>query len=162
MSNNQTEIIADDQVPTITIIREFEAPRERVFRAWTDPDIYAQWVGPRSLSTTITRWTARTGGEWAFSQTAADGADVAGFFGSFHEVRAPERLVWTFTWEGAPDGVSLEIMTFEQLAGNRARVTGVCVLDSLESRDQILKSGMEVGITEGYEKLDEVLGRTMS
>jgi len=158
MTSKRTEIIADDKVPTITIIREFDAPRERVFRAWTDPEIYAQWVGPRSVTTTITRWTARTGGEWAFSQ-AVHGADIPSFFGSFHEVRAPERLVWTFTWEGAPDGVSLETMTFEQLPGDRTRVTGVSVVDSLEGRDQILKSGMDVGVIEGYEKLDEVLVR---
>ena len=158
MTRKQTEIIADDKVPTITIIREFDAPRERVFRAWIDPEIYAQWVGPRSGTTTITKWTARTGGEWAFSQ-AIDCADMPSFFGSFHEVRAPERLVWTFTWEGAPDGVTLETMTFVQLAGDRTRVMALCVVDSFEGRDQILKSGMDVGVIEGYEKLDELLVR---
>jgi len=139
-------------------VREFDAPRERVFRAWTDPELYAQWVGPRSVTTKIIRWAARTGGEWAFTN-AVDGEEIASFFGSFHEVRAPERLVWTFTWEGAPDGVSLETMTFEKLDGDRTRATGVSVVDSLEGRDQILKSGMDVGVIEGYEKLDEVLGR---
>src|SRR6476661_2547568 len=113
-TKQQTEIIADDKVPTITIIREFDAPRERVFRAWTDPELYAQWVGPRSVGTTIARWDARTGGEWAFANTRG-GEEIASFYGSFHEVRAPQRLVWTFTYEGAPDGVSLETMTFEEL-----------------------------------------------
>jgi uncharacterized protein YndB with AHSA1/START domain len=88
-----------------------------------------------------------------------DGNDIASFYGSFHEVRAPERLVWTFTWEGAPDGVSLETMTFEELPGGRTRLTGVSVVDSFETRDQILKSGMEVGVIEGYEKLDELLAK---
>ncbi|MBO0869996.1 MAG: SRPBCC family protein [Micromonosporaceae bacterium] len=156
MTSNQTEIIADEKVPTITIIREFNAPRDRVFRAWTDPDLYAQWVGPRSLTTRILRWTARTGGEWAFANDR-DGQQVASFHGSFHEVRAPERLVWTFTYDGAPDGVSLETMTFEELPGGRTRVTGLSVVESFETRDAILASGMDVGVTEGYEKLDELL-----
>ncbi len=155
-TRHQTEIIADDKTPTITIVREFDAPRERVFRAWTDPGLYARWVGPRSLSTTIRRWTARTGGEYAFSNER-DGETIASFYGSFHEVRAPERLVWTFTWEGAPDGVSLETMTFEELPGGRTRVVSLSVVESFEIRDQILRSGMDVGVNEGYEKLDELL-----
>jgi uncharacterized protein YndB with AHSA1/START domain len=158
-STNKTQILASDKVPTITIIREFDHPRERVFRAFTDPDLYAQWIGPRALTTKITKWTARTGGEWAFVNLQ-DGQEVASFFGSFHEVRAPERLVWTFTWEGAPDGVSLETMTFEELPGDRTRITGLSVVDSFEVRDQILASGMEVGVVEGYEKLDELLAKT--
>jgi uncharacterized protein YndB with AHSA1/START domain len=156
MSRNRTEIIASDKAPTIAIIREFDAPRERVFRAWTDAELYAQWVGPRSVSTTIIRWTARTGGEWAFTNDR-EGETVGSFFGSFHEVRAPERLVWTFTWEGAPDGVSLETLTFEELPGGRTRVTGLGVVESFEIRDMILASGMEVGVIEGYEKLDDLL-----
>lgn len=160
MTKQETKILADHKAPTITIIREFDAPRERVFQAWTDPELYAQWVGPRSITTTISRWTARTGGEWAFSNSR-DGEEIAAFYGSFHEVRPPERLVWTFTWEGAPDGVSLETMTFEELPGGRTRLTGVSVVESFEIRDQILASGMDVGVIEGYEKLDEIL-RTQS
>jgi uncharacterized protein YndB with AHSA1/START domain len=158
-STNKTEIRADERVPTITIVREFDAPRERVFRAWVDPELYVQWIGPRSVDTKLTKWTARTGGEWAYV-SFSDGVQVASFYGSFHEVRAPERLVWTFTWEGAPDGVSLETMTFEELPGGRTRVIGVSVVESFEIRDQILASGMEVGVNEGYEKLDELLARS--
>jgi len=158
-STNKTEIIASDKAPSIVIIREFDAPRERVFRAWTDPELYAQWVGPRSVSTKITKWSVRTGGEWAFTNIR-DGEEIASFFGSFHEVRAPERVVWTFTWEGEPDGVSLETMTFEELDGGRTRITTLSVAESFEIRDQILASGMEVGVIEGYEKLDEILARS--
>lgn len=158
-SNNRTEIRADEKVPTITIVREFDAPRERVFRAWTDPELYAQWVGPRSVTTKVTKWTARRGGEWAFANLR-DGEEIATFYGSFHEVRSPERLVWTFTWEGEPDGVSLETMTFEELPGGRTRATGLSVVESFEIRDQILASGMEVGVVEGYEKLDDLLAQS--
>jgi uncharacterized protein YndB with AHSA1/START domain len=157
ITKHETTIVADDKVPTITIVREFDAPRERVFRAFTDPELYAQWVGPRSLTTTISRWSARTGGEYAFANHR-DGELIASFYGSFHEVRAPERLVWTFTFEGAPDGVSLETMTFEELPDGRTRLTGLSVVESFEIRDQILASGMETGVVEGYEKLDELLG----
>lgn len=155
-TRNETKIIASDKVPTITIIREFDAPRERVFRAHTDPELYAQWVGPRSLTTKIKRWDARTGGEYAFANYQ-DGVEIASFYGSFHEVRAPERIVWTFTWEGAPDGVSLETLTFEALPGDRTRLTALSVVESFEARDQILASGMETGVVEGYEKLDQIL-----
>lgn len=155
-SKRETQIIASDKVPTITIIREFDAPRERVFRAYIDPELYAQWIGPRSLTTKITRWSARTGGEWAYS-SHQDGVEVASFYGSFHEVRPSERIVWTFTWEGAPDGVSLETLTLEELPGGRTRATSLSVVESFEIRDQILASGMEVGVIEGHEKLDELL-----
>ena len=84
---------------------------------------------------------------------------MAAFFGSFHEARPGERLVWTFTWEGMPDGVSLETMTFTDLGDGRSRVTSISVVDSLESRDAILASGMEVGVYEGYVKLDALLAK---
>ena len=155
-SKHETQIIADEKVPTIKIIREFDAPRERVFRAHTDPELYAQWVGPRSLTTKITRWSARTGGEWAFTNHR-EGEEIASFYGSFHEVRPPERIVWTFTWEGEPDGVSLETLTLEELPGGRTRLTALSVVESFEIRNQVLASGMEVGVVEGYEKLDELL-----
>ena len=95
----------------------------------------------------------RTGGSWRYG--TADGA--ASFYGSFHEVRAPERVVQTFTFDGAPDSVSLETLTLEDLGGGRTRLTGLSVVESLEVRDAILASGMETGVVEGYEQLDELL-----
>jgi uncharacterized protein YndB with AHSA1/START domain len=161
MTTKETEIIAGEKVPTITIIREFDAPRDRVFRAWSDGDLYAQWAGPRSLTNTVSLWDARTGGAYAFAAHRG-GEQIASFYGSFHEVRAPQRLVWTFTWDGAPDGVSLETLTFEELPNGRTRVTGLAVVESFELRDMILASGMETGVIEGFEKLDELLaGQTV-
>ena len=156
-TTNQTRIEADPDLPVIRIIREFDAPPERVFRAWTDPELFVQWIGPRSIDTTIEKWDARTGGEWRYTGTREDFA--MGFWGSFHEVRPAERLVQTFSFDGAPDSVSLETMTFEPLEGGRCRITGVSVVESLEIRDQILASGMDVGVNEGFEKLDELLAR---
>ena len=154
---NETTIEAVKDLPVIRITREFDAPAEKVFRAHTDRDLFVQWIGPNSIDTTITEWDARTGGHYAYRSTrAADDLDT-GFYGSFHEVRPTERIVQTFTWEGAPDGVSLETMTFEDLPGGRSRIVATSVVETLELRDSILASGMDVGVTEGYQKLDALL-----
>jgi uncharacterized protein YndB with AHSA1/START domain len=156
-TKHQTEIVASPDVPTIVITREFDAPVASVFRAWTDPELFVQWIGPRDIETRIERWDVRTGGSWRYV-SLREGFE-GGFFGSFHEVRPDERLVQTFTFEGAPDGVSLETLTFEDLGGGRCRTVAVAVVESMELRDQILSSGMDVGVVEGYEKLDELLAR---
>lgn len=153
---NGTTIEADPNLPVITIVRDFAAPAERVYRAWTDPELVAQWMGPNGTEMKIDRWEATTGGSYRYTVWQG-GQEVAGFYGSFHEARPGERLVQTFTWEGLPDGVSLETMTFTDLGDGRSRVTSVSVVDSLEGRDAILSSGMEVGVYEGYAKLDALL-----
>jgi uncharacterized protein YndB with AHSA1/START domain len=154
----ETTIEADPNLPTIRIIRDFDAPPEKVFRAWIEPDLVAQWLGPKSTEIRIDEWNARTGGNYHYA-AVRDGEEVAAFYGSFHEVRPHERLVQTFTWEGMPDGVSLETMTFEDLGNGRTRTIGLSVVENLEGRDAIMASGMEVGVYEGYEKLDALLGR---
>ena len=154
---NETTIEAVPDLPVIRITREFDAPAEKVFRAHVDPELFAQWIGPNSIATTITDWDARTGGRYAYRNTrAVDDLDT-GFYGSFHEVRPHERIVQTFTWEGAPDGVSLETMAFEDLPGGRCRLVGTSVVETVELRDLILSSGMDVGVTEGHAKLDRLL-----
>ena len=155
-TTHETAIVADEKVPTIEITREFDATPEEVFRAHVDPELYARWIGPRSLTTRVTRWDANTGGAWAFANDR-DGEEIASFFGSFHEVRPNERIVWTFTYEGEPDGVALETLTLEGLDGGRTRLHVLSVVPDFATRDGILASGMDVGVTEGYEKLDELL-----
>jgi uncharacterized protein YndB with AHSA1/START domain len=155
-STRETLIEADPALPVIRITRDFDASPEKVFRAWTDPDLVARWLGPRNSEIRIDSWDARTGGSYRYA-SVRDGEEIAAFFGSFHEVRPSERLVQTFTWEGMPDGVSLDTMTFEDLGNGRTRTVGVSVVDSLEARDAIMASGMDVGVNEGYEKLDEIL-----
>jgi uncharacterized protein YndB with AHSA1/START domain len=152
----ETFIEADPALPVIRITRDFDASPEKVFRAWTDPDLVARWLGPRNSEIRIDSWDARTGGSYRYA-SVRDGEEIAAFFGSFHEVRPSERLVQTFTWEGMPDGVSLDTMTFEDLGNGRTRTVSVSVVDSLEARDAIMASGMDVGVNEGYEKLDEIL-----
>ena len=145
-------------LPTVRIVRDFDASADQVFRAWTDPELVAQWLGPNSTTMKIDRWTADTGGGYRYSAWR-DGEELAAFFGSFHEVRPNERLVQTFTWEGMPDGVSLDTMTFTDLGDGRTRVTALSVVDCFEARDAIMASGMEVGVFEGYAKLDALLAR---
>jgi uncharacterized protein YndB with AHSA1/START domain len=156
MTTNPTRIEADPQLPTIRMVRDFDAPPERVFRAYVEPELVARWLGPRSLTVDISEWDARTGGHYRYSN-ARDGKTIASFYGSFHEVRPASRLVQTFTWDGAPDGVSLETVTFDDLGDGRTRVTTLGVVDNMKDRDAILASGMETGVIEGYEKLDEIL-----
>ena len=86
-----------------------------------------------------------------------EGDFEAKFYGAFHEVRTDERIVQTFTFEGFPDQVALETAVFEDLGDGRSRVTSVSLVDSFEARDGFVASGMETGVVEGYEKLDELL-----
>ncbi len=155
-ATRETTIEADPNLPTIRIIRDFDAPRDRVFRAWVDPELVVQWLGPKSSEIRIDQWNARTGGNFRYA-SVQDGEEVAAFYGSFHEIRPSERLVQTFTWEGMPDGVALETITFEDLGDGRTRTIGLSLVENLESRDGIMASGMEVGVYEGYEKLDALL-----
>lgn len=153
--HSETQIDADPALPTIVITREFDAPPERVFRAYTDPELVAQWLGPRRLTIRIEKYDARSGGSYRYVHSEEDGTEY-GFHGVFHEVRPHERIVQTFTFEGVPDGVSLETARFEDLGG-RTRITTLSLVDSLETRDAMIASGMEHGLREAYERLDDLL-----
>jgi len=150
----EARIEADPTVPVIHLTRDFAATPEQLFRAHTDAEIFARWVGPDSLSTRIDHWDPRTGGSWRYVASRDD--EEYGFHGCFHEVR-PDRIVQTFTWEGMPDGVALETLTFEDLGDGRTRLRSSSLCDSFAARDGWLQSGMEVGVNEGYAKLDGLL-----
>jgi len=156
-STHETRIISDPDVPLVRIVREFDAPPAEVFRAHTDPGLVARWTGPRSLETRIDHYDCRTGGSYRYVHIS-DGVEY-GFYGSFHEVRPSEVIVQTFTFEADPDGVALERLVFEDLGGGRTRLTATSLVDSFEGRDAFVASGMEAGVREGYERLDELLAR---
>jgi uncharacterized protein YndB with AHSA1/START domain len=139
-------IEADPTLPIIRITRDFAATPAQLLRAHTDPELFARWVGPDGTTTTIDRWDATTGGSWRFVGSNCEGVEFA-FRGCFHEVR-PDRIVQTFTWEGEPDGVALDGRT-------RLRTQSLC--DTFEGRDAWLRSGMDVGVDQGYAKLDALL-----
>jgi uncharacterized protein YndB with AHSA1/START domain len=157
-ATHETEITADPTVPVIRITRDFDAPPAKVFRAHTDPELLAQWLGPRDLEMVVDHFDCRTGGSYRYLHRR--GGDEFGFHGSFHEVRSNEVIVQTFTFEGVPDGVALERAQFASLGdGDRTRLTLTSLVASFEERDAILASGMEHGVREGYEKLDELLSK---
>jgi uncharacterized protein YndB with AHSA1/START domain len=151
----EATIVADPDVPVVTITREFDAPPELVFRAHAEPDLVQQWLGPDRMSTTIDHFDCRRGGSYRYGSVWDDGE--AWFYGSFHDVRPGEKIVQTWTWEGMPDAVSLETMVFEPLEGGRCRLVATAVVDSMEAQAGMMASGMEVGINEGYAKLDALL-----
>ena len=158
MSKNKTTITAEPGKQELFISREFDAPRELVFKAHTDPELYARWLGPRGLTTTFEVFEPVNGGRYRFIQKDKDGNEFA-FHGVTHEVTAPERIIGTFEFEGLPEAghVTLETTRFEALPGGRTRVTSQSVFQSVADRDGMIQSGMEDGVNQGYERLDEIL-----
>ncbi len=142
----------------IIIIREFDAPRELVFKAFTDPMLYVQWIGPRGMKTDLGRFEPRDGGSWRYIQTDGEGNKYA-FHGVNHEVKAPERIIGTFEFEGLPETghVILQTEKLEELPGDRTKLKSQSVFQSVEDRDGMISSGMEMGVKESYDQLDEIL-----
>jgi uncharacterized protein YndB with AHSA1/START domain len=134
--------------------RVFDAPRDRVFRAFTDPGLLAQWWG-RGNTLVIERFEPERGGHWRFVEHGPDG--VHGFEGRFREVTPPERIVQTFEWDGMPAHVVLETVVFEDLGDGRTRVVNTSLFHTVEERDGMLSSGMEGGLAQSYAALDRLL-----
>ena len=155
--NSEATIVADPKVPIIRITRDFQATAAQLIAAHTDPELFALWVGPNGTDTVIKVWDARDGGEWRYTATA-EGMEH-GFRGCFHQI-TDSRIVQTFTWEGMPDDVALETLTFEELGDGITRLHAQSLVDSFEGRDAWLSSGMEVGVNDGYAKLDAIFAKT--
>jgi uncharacterized protein YndB with AHSA1/START domain len=155
---NKTVITADPGKQELFITREFDFPRELVFRAHTDADIYVRWLGPRDLTMSLETFEPVSGGRWRYIQQDQDGKEY-GFHGVNHDVTAPERIIGTFEFEGLPESghVILETTKFEALPGGRTRVTTQSVFQSVEDRDGMVAAGMESGVVDSYERLDEIL-----
>jgi uncharacterized protein YndB with AHSA1/START domain len=156
-SKNKTTIKAEPGKQELFITREFDAPRERVYKAHTDPALFVRWIGPRDLTTKLETFEPVSGGRYRFVQVDQDGNEF-GFHGVFHQV-SPERIIQTFEFEGLPESghVSLETLTLEELPGGRTRLTGQSVFQTVSDRDGMIQSGMESGVNEGYERLDDLL-----
>lgn len=153
----KTQIIAEPGMPQIVITREFDATRDLLFRAHTDPELLVQWHGPRTLTLTVDRLEARDGGAWRYIHRDADGNEY-GFHGVFHGTPSPDGIVRTFEFEGVPGHVSLETLTFEE-HGGRTLLRANAVFQSVEDRDGMVQSGMEQGVNDGMERLDELVSR---
>jgi uncharacterized protein YndB with AHSA1/START domain len=160
MTNNKTKIVAEPGKQEILVEREFDAPQELVFKTFTDPELYVQWLGPRGFTTTIEKFEPRSGGSYRYIQKDKEGNEFA-FHGVYHEVTAPERIIGTFEWEGLPEKGHVVFLTtrFEELPGNRTKLIDQSVFQSVEDRDGMMQSdpSMEEGISESYDRLDELL-----
>ena len=153
---SKPEIIVNPGSLEIVTKMTFNAPRELIFKAYTDPDLIPQWYGPRFLTTEVDKLEARPGGQWRFLNRDDEG-NVYAFHGVYHDVVAPERIVQTFEYEGMPGHVTLETAVFEDLGGGKTRVAAQSVFQSVEDRDGMVASGMEVGINDGYDRMNELL-----
>jgi len=152
---NPVTITAPEGVPFIDIEREFDAPVAAVFRAHAEPDLIKQWLGPNGYEMDIDHFDFTSGGGYRYIHRNPAGEEYA-FNGVFHVVRENDFAIQTFEFEGFPDVVSIESLTFEDLGGGRTRLRAHAVYPSLEARDGMIASNMEVGVTEGYERLDKV------
>jgi uncharacterized protein YndB with AHSA1/START domain len=151
---NELQVAAEGDREIVTE-RVFHAPRERVFQAFVDPELIPQWWGRRQDTTTIDKLDVREGGEWRFVTDGPDGSTA--FRGTYRAIDRPARLEQTFEWEGMPGHIVVETATFEDLGGGRTKISTRSVFDTTEERDGMLSSGMEIGMGESYEKLDELL-----
>ena len=154
---NQTIVTAEPGKQEVFITREFDAPRKLVFKAHTDPDLYVQWLGPQGYEMTLETFEPVSGGRYRYIHKDPQGNQY-GFHGVFHEM-SEELMIQTFEFEGLPEKghVTLDTMRLEALPGNRTRITIQSVFQSVSDRDGMIQSGMERGVREGYERLDDVL-----
>jgi uncharacterized protein YndB with AHSA1/START domain len=150
-------VTAEPGKQDVTITREFDAPRDLVFRAHTDPKLYVQWLGPRGYEMVLDVFEPHSGGRYRYIHKDQNGNEF-GFHGVFHEI-SDDLMIQTFEFEGLPEKghVTLDTMRLEDLPGNRTRLTIQSLFRSVEDRDGMVQSGMESGMREGYERLDELL-----
>jgi len=154
---SKTVITAEPGIPMVIITREFDAPRDLVFRAHTDPDLLVRWLGPRDLTLTVDRYEVRDGGTWRYVNTDADG-NTFGFHGVFHGDPSPDAIVQTFEFEGAPGHVCLQTATLADRDG-RTLLRTVSSFQSVEDRDAMVSSGMERGVRDSDERLAGLLAQ---
>ena len=154
----KTTIIAEPGKQELFIIREFDAPRELVFKAFTDPKLLEKWLGPKDLTMMVDKMEVRAGGTYRYTHSDAKG-NVYGFKGVIHEIEKPERVIQTFEFEGLPEKghVTLDTARFEELPGNRTKVVAQSVFQSVADRDGMIKAGMERGVLDSHERLDALL-----
>jgi uncharacterized protein YndB with AHSA1/START domain len=153
----KTEYLIEPGKQELTITRVFDAPRELVFKAFTDPKLVAQWFGPREYTNTIDKFEVRPGGLWRIVQRNQSGEEFA-FHGVHHDIVAPERMVATFEFEGVPGHVLLQTVNLEPL-GQKTRLVEQLVFQSVADRDGMVASGMQRGSDESMDRMDEILER---
>jgi uncharacterized protein YndB with AHSA1/START domain len=154
-SKNKVTVTAEPGKQELFIVREFDAPRELVYKAHIDPKLYVQWLGPHGYEMILETFEPASGGKYRYVHKDQQGNEY-GFRGTFHEMSI-DSMIQTFEFEGYPGHVSLDCMTLEELPGGRTRATIHSVFQSVSDRDGMIQNGMEKGVTEGYERLDDLL-----
>jgi uncharacterized protein YndB with AHSA1/START domain len=155
VSDNKATIVAEPGTQNVVITRVINAPRDRVYQAYVDPELFSQWVGPRYLKMTLKELNATPGGRWHYSQADPEGNEY-GFHGVFHALKENESIVQTFEFEGMPGHASLQAMSLQDVQGGTL-VTSTATFQSEEDRDGMVQSGMEIGVNDGYDRLEELL-----
>lgn len=155
---SKTKITAEPGKQEFFMTRDFDAPRELVFKAHTDPELYTRWLGPRRLTMTLEKFEPRSGGVWRYIHRDKDGNEY-GFHGVIHEVLPPERIIDTFEYEGLPEKghVALQTLRLQELPGGRTKLTVQAVFQSVADRDGMMQSGADEGVNESHDRLDELL-----
>jgi uncharacterized protein YndB with AHSA1/START domain len=156
----ELKVTAEPGVPQILTSREFDAPRDLLYRAFTEPDLLAQWLGPRKYTMTVERFEPRDGGTWRYLHSD-DAGNTYGFHGVFHGEPSPDGIVQTFEFEGAPGNVQMDTVTFEEHDGGTTVRTNT-VFQSVEARDAMYQSGMADGMSQGYDRLEELLAKLIA
>ena len=151
-------VTAEPGTPFIDMTRDFRAPRALLLRAHTDPELVKQWLGPRKYEMVIDHYDARDGGSYRYEHRDRHG-NVYGFHGVFHGPQTVDGLVQTFEFEGAPGHVSLDSIRFEDLGDGMTRIHGHSVFQTVEARDAMVEAGMQSGLEDGYDRLDELVER---
>jgi uncharacterized protein YndB with AHSA1/START domain len=154
---SELQITAEPGVPQVRTERELDAPLDLVYRAFTEPELLEQWLGPRKYTMTVERFEPRDGGTWRYIH-ADDAGNEYGFHGVFHGDPSPKGIVQTFEFEGAPGHVSLDTVTFEE-RDQKTTVHTNSLFQSVEARDAMVNSGMGDGMSQGYERLDELVAK---
>jgi uncharacterized protein YndB with AHSA1/START domain len=149
----ETTFIAEPGSHEASVVAIIDAPREAVFRAYTEQDLFTRWWGPRELTAKVDTYEPVSGGRWRIVHVAPDGSEY-GFHGVYHLVR-PDKIINTFEFEGVPDHVCLESTTFEDVDG-KTRVTAHSVFQSVEDRDGMAESGMRDFAPVGMAQLQQV------
>ena len=152
---NPTHITAQPGVPFVDLVREFDAPPAAVYKAHTDPDLFPRWMLPRAIQLQHMQMDARAGGRWSYAFEGQGNLQMSAF-GVFHSVEPNKQFTHTSEFSFAPGQPALSITRFEDLGGGRCRMNMREIYDTVESRDAAA-SGMDGGIAESYERLDEIL-----
>lgn len=153
---NKNNLVVDRPALAFSMSRVFNAPRELVWKAYTDPALVPEWWGPRYLTTVVEKMEVKVGGAWRYIQKDAKGNEYA-FNGVYTQVQPPERLAYTFEFEPMAGHISTDTLIFEELPDGKTRITAITTFDNLEDLEGMLQSGMEGGAVETWDRLEELL-----